>query len=401
MRIGLVTDFYYPWIGGPSIVVRNLAQGLTLRGHTVHLLAPSASGRPEVQMDGTLEITRVRTFPAPFGYRMRTNIWLTAAAARWLDRVTPDVVHVHHPFPISATAIFLAGRRGIPIVATNHTIPECALWGVRRLGLLYRSAEASFAWWLVRLLERCDRVATPTRTAAHALQVMGYRRDVDTISNGVDTTRFAPGASSAALKDRFELDGRPTVLYTGRLDAEKQMDVWLRAAAAAARQVDVQFVVGGEGTERPRLEQMARDLGIEDRTRFIGYVSDQEFPSLYRMADVFFITSPVELQSITALEALASGLPIVAVEARALPELVHHAYNGYLVAPGDWQAAGSTLADLLLDEQRRSTMGIASREMALEHDLHRTIERYERLLENAIASRQGDNRSCGVPGRAG
>jgi glycosyltransferase involved in cell wall biosynthesis len=397
VRLGLVTDFYYPWIGGPSILIRNLAEGLTRRGHEVAILAPSSTTHPANTRENGVAVTRVRTVPSPVGHRLRLAPWPRPEVARWLRRTDPDIIHVHHPFPISATAILTARRRGIPVVATNHTIPECSLWGIRTTGAFYDLVEEAFARWIVFLLNRCDGVTTPTRTAAERLGDLGYRRGVVPISNGVDTGRFLPGDRDPALTRKLGLDARPVVLYTGRLDAEKQMDVWLRAGAEALRAGATQLVVGGDGGARVRLESLARDLGISDSVRFIGYLPDEEYERLYRLADVYFITSPVELQSIATLEAMASGLPIVAVDAGALPELVEDGRNGYLVRAGDWAAAADRITGLLADADLRARMGATSRTAALQHDLQESIDAYERFIESASQQARGERHFGRIP----
>lgn len=397
MRVGLVTDFYYPWIGGPSIVVRNLAHGLAQRGHEVFLLAPGTSYHPEYGEEGPASVTRVRTVPSPFGYRLRVAPWPRPEVSRWLRRVRPDVVHVHHPFPLSATAVLAARRRGIPVAATNHTIPECSLWGIRATGGLYDLVSTAFGWWIVSLLQRCAAVATPSAFAASALTELGYRGDVQVISNGVDTDRFRPAPPAGDLRTRLGLDDRPVVLYTGRLDPDKQMDVWLRAGAEVARRASAQLVVGGNGTDRVRLERLAAELGMGSSVRLPGYLSDADFAGLYRLADVYFITSPVELQSLTTLEAIASGLPVVAVQAGALPELVAHGKNGYLVRPGDWSAAADLICELLGDSRLRHDLGSRSRELALSHGLDASIDKYDAFLRAAPLVTPGEPLGGRVP----
>lgn len=380
MKIGLVTDFYYPWIGGPSGVVKNLGQGLAARGHSVSVLAPSPDGPSSVQLEEGLEVTRVRTVPAPVGYNLRTTIVPRREVSDWLDDRQPDVVHIHHPFSLSATALFLARKKGIRVVGTNHTIPECSLWGIRNIKPVYRAADAGFSWWLLQVLNRCDKVATPTRTAATALHNLGFTREVVPISNGIDAHRFSPGNPTSNLREQLGLDERPVILYTGRLDAEKQMDVWLRAAAELLQSCDVQLLVGGQGADRERLEGLAKELGLQNRVIFFGYLPEDQLPDVYRIADVYFIASPVELQSITGLEAIASGLPMVGVRAGALPELIEHGNNGYLVEPGDWKAAAQALRQILDDSGQIEKMGMRSREMALEHDLRLSIDKYDEFL---------------------
>lgn len=382
MNIGIATDFYYPWIGGPAAAIRNLGRGLAARGHRVALLAPSADGRIGVEDDGGMTVTRVPTVRAPVGYKLRMALPPRGVVA-WLDHVAPDVVQIHHPFPLSAATAFAARRRDIPIVATNHTIPECSLWGLQRVKPAYRTATWAFGRWLRRVLGSADLVTTPTATAAEMLRRVGYQGEVRVVSNGLDVERFRPGPPDSALQARLGFGERRTVLYTGRLDPEKDMDVWLRAAAVAAASVDVQFVIGGEGTEKPRLTSLAHKLELGNRARFVGYLPDSDLPSLYRVADIYLMLAPVELQSISTLEAMATGLPVVAAAAGALPELVIDGRNGRLVKPSDWRAAGSAMVELLHDNSLREMMSKSSREIALQHDLERTITAYEQVFDEA------------------
>ncbi|GAC1399525.1 MAG: glycosyltransferase family 4 protein [Chloroflexota bacterium] len=312
-----------------------------------------------------------------------------AEVRRWFGETRPDVVHVHHPFPLSATAVLTARRLGIPVAATNHTIPECSLWGIRNFEPVYGFMHAAFARWLVFLLNRCDAVAVPTDTAARALQSLGFRKDVTTISNGVDTKRFSPAPPNAELRQRLGLDERPIILYTGRLDAEKQMDVWIRAAAQTVKATRAQFLVGGQGSDRPKLEDMVRDLELGTHVKFCGYVDDDEFPAIYNLASAYCITSPVELQSISTLEAVASGLPVVGVRAGALPELIHDGKNGILVPPGSSDVCSSALVTILESKKLQLEMGQRSREVAIGHSLEKSVSLYERFLDSTAHTERG------------
>jgi 1,2-diacylglycerol 3-alpha-glucosyltransferase len=383
VRVGLVTDFYYPWIGGPATFIRNLGHALASRGHSVFLLCPSADGPARDERDGPIEVRRARTVPVPFGHQLRVSSSPLVDAMRWLDHVRPDIVHIHHPFPLSASASWLASRQGVPVAATNHTIPACSLWGLRSTPLIYPLVTYGFGRWILAVLQRCSAVSTPTETAADLLRALGYGESVTPISNGVNTHRFEPGPGSPELAARLGINRRPVVLYTGRLDAEKRMDVWLHAAALLSKKVDVQFLVGGKGSERVRLEALSRHLGLEGRLHFFGYLSEEEYPLVYRLADVFCITSEVELQSIATLEAIASGLPAVGVRAAALPELIHDGHNGYLAEPGDSIGVAQRLYQVLSDASRMREMGRCSRTISEQHDLSKTIESYELFLMEA------------------
>jgi glycosyltransferase involved in cell wall biosynthesis len=177
------------------------------------------------------------------------------------------------------------------------------------------------------------------------------------------------------------------VLYTGRLDAEKDMETWLRAGAALLSETQAHLVVGGEGTDKQRLQGIVRRLGIENKVTFPGYLPVDQLPWLYQAADVYFITSAVELQSITTLEALASGLPVVAADAAALPELVVNGENGYLAKPGDVASFHAALTSIVGSASTAARMGAAGRIIARRHSLQQVAARHEQLL-GSVAKRR-------------
>src|SRR5579862_3436961 len=156
MRILEATDFYYPWIAGPAPFIQNLSRGLVNCGHEVVIACPSPTGRPYDEL-GSPRLHRVRTFPIPFGYRLRAGIPLVDMH-RVVRTWQPDVIHFHHPFPISVAAVFAAKTQHIPLVATNHTIPECTLYGLQRTPVR-RPATIALSAYIRMILNRADAVA--------------------------------------------------------------------------------------------------------------------------------------------------------------------------------------------------------------------------------------------------
>ncbi len=371
MRILEATDFYYPWIAGPAPFIQNLSSGLAGLGHDVSIVCPSPSGVP-YEEQGNPEMHRVRTWPIPIGYQLRAGL-PALDLTRYFRRWQPDIVHVHHPFPISLSAISLARLLRIPVVATNHTIPECSLYGLRS-SRWYGAAHAMFAFYMRQVLHQANTVTTPTATAADMLRRIGFDRKIVPISNGVDTARFHPRPNG------HQDPAEPIVLYTGRLDAEKDMDTLIRAIPYVLEHLKARFQIGGQGADRPRLEQLARDTGVAHAVSFTGFVTEQELPTVYQKASIYAIPSPVELQSISTLEAMASGLPVVAVDAGALPELVRPGVNGYLAARGDERAFAAHIVDLIADQHGRRMMGAASRTIAQEHSVKHMVHAYHAIF---------------------
>jgi len=177
------------------------------------------------------------------------------------------------------------------------------------------------------------------------------------------------------------------LLYVGRLDKEKRIDVILRSLPNVLRVSSVHLVLAGIGREKQQLEQSTRKLGIQEAVTFTGFIPDRDLQNIYRIADLFVIAGIAELQSIVTMEAMASGLPVVAVNAMALPELVHDGENGYLFAAGDSQMLADKVTAILGDQTMRAQMSRRSLDIIKDHDINRVVEKYESIYNEIISRR--------------
>ncbi|MBR8740577.1 glycosyltransferase [Nocardiopsis sp. MG754419] len=397
-RVLIGTDTYPPDVNGAAYFTARLAQGLVERDVEVHLVCPSPTGRPHVvERDGVVE-HRLRSMPslAHESVRLALPPGVRGHLNRLLDRLSPDAVHIQNHFLIGRMLARAARGQGVPVIATNHFMPE-NLFDHLRLPWSLRPYAARLAWWdLNRVLSRVAHVTTPTPTAAGLLRVQGFAHPVEAVSCGIDLARFRPApegstpADRRRLRARFGLRDRTTMLFVGRLDEEKRVDELVRAVALIP---DVQLVLVGQGAHRGRLEELAAAEGVADRVVFLGFVAHEDLPDAYRCADVFTIAGIAELQSIATLEAMASGLPVVAADAMALPHLVEEGRNGYLYEPGDPDRLADRVRAVVASEKTRSRMGAHSRAMASRHRMEDSLERFERIYEDvsvgALASSSG------------
>ncbi|MBE0697894.1 MAG: glycosyltransferase, partial [Anaerolineaceae bacterium] len=233
---------------------------------------------------------------------------------------------------------------------------------------------------------RLKLVTTPTETAAAILSQQKINFQVIAISCGVDTVRFTPGLpeDTGAARAEFGLNSEGIIfLYVGRHDREKRIDLLIRGLALLRKQgrTDMRLVLAGQGAAKNELQALVRSLALDDQVTFLGYVDNQKLPALFRSADIFTMPSPEELQSIATLEAMASGKPILAANARALPELVAPGVNGALFEPGSVESAAKGMVDLADLRAEWPRMGRASRTRASVHSLENTISRYEAVYQ--------------------
>jgi glycosyltransferase involved in cell wall biosynthesis len=380
MRLLYALDTYRPNIDGVAISSERIAKGLARRGHKVGVIAPGRRFADYEEAVEGLPVFRVRSLKV-FSDRWWVPVMPGSNVERAIAYYRPDVVVVTLPFLLSRAAVGAARRLEVPVVGVTGTMPE---WLTANLPLPRGiAAKANPALWrhIAHYYDQCEAVVGVTRTALRLLQDHGLTRPGHVISNGVSLRRFRPRARQADLAARFKIDERPTVLYTGRLDAEKRMDLWLEAAALIRQSgIDAQFLIVGDGSEVKHLSHLAEKLDLGDNVKFLGFLDDEDYAGVFSLADAFAIASPAELQSIVTLEAAASGLPIVAVNAGALPELVEDGGNGYLFALDDAEEMATALQRLLSDLPAARQMGGHSRMVALEHDIERTVDHYERLF---------------------
>jgi len=371
-------DTFLPHVNGAARFAERLAAGLVASGHDVHVAAPSIGRGHAGTATEVIEGQPMTLHRLP-SYRFLPHDWLTFVwpwrakhyARLMLDQIRPDVVHIQSHIIIGRGLAREARKRGIPVIATNHVMPENILDFTTLPDFLDRIM-LKLAWAdAKRTFVMTRAVTTPTRRAADFLQATIGIEGVIPISCGIDRSNYTP-----------DLEPRDAnrILFVGRLTTEKGIDVILRAMTKIDPALDVTFDIVGGGDQRRNLEQLAEQLGLAHRVTFHGHTSEEELRALYSRASVFAIASIAELQSIATMEAMASGLPIVAANAVALPHLVHDGENGYLFEPGNADELAARLTDVLTaapDERRR--MQQASLDGVIVHDIGRTLDTFEAL----------------------
>jgi glycosyltransferase involved in cell wall biosynthesis len=368
LRVLIGADTFPPDINGAAFFAERLAKGLARRGHDVHVACPSDAGPAGTEQRDGYTVHRIRSRAIPFhgDYRFCTPAGARKAVGPLLDRLRPDVVHVQAHFGVGRALLGAAAARGIPGMATNHFMPDNLL-GYTPFPRRVRETLTRWAWRDLRRVYRDARlVTTPTPRAAEVLAGIGLERAVEVVSCGIDLAHYAAAARPA---------GEPmSVLFVGRLDAEKNVDQLLRALAPLPH---VRADLVGDGTRRAELASLAAELGIAGRVTFHGFVSDAELVRRYAAADVFCMPGTAELQSLATMEAMAAGLPVVAADALALPHLVHHGANGYLFEPGAVTTLSRWIAELAADPAERARMGARSRALVARHDIDGALSAFE------------------------
>jgi 1,2-diacylglycerol 3-alpha-glucosyltransferase len=382
MRILIAGETYFPASNGQAIFMVNLAEGLARRDHDVLAVVPSERGDAYQTERNGVRIWAVQS--AQWGSvhsGVLVSLFPRKAVRRIFDTFQPDVVHINDHYPLARSVLREARRRGIKTIGTNHFMPENIAPYVRWLSRF----EGLFDWivwrWVLNGYNKLDAATAPSKTAANILIEQGLKVPIYPISCGVSLKRFRPDPSldRCACRQQFGLKPDATVfVFVGRVDAEKRVDVLLNALHHLDRD-DIQLAVAGKGAARDGLEALVRELNLGERVHFLGFVPDADLPKLLNCADIFVMPSEAELLSIATLEAMASGRPILAARARALPELVSEGKNGYLFQPGDARDAAHYMGLLTDERERWAEMGAVSLKRAEWHSISNTVQSYETL----------------------
>lgn len=376
LTILIAADTYPPHINGAAQFGYRLAKGMTARGHNVHVAAcrPDA-GKAYIEQreEATVHRLRSRSVPTHEYFRISLPWEIKKDIAAIFDEINPDVVHVQSHYMIGEHVVYEAERRGIRIVATNHFMPE-NLNPFLPFPQWFKNIVGKVSWKdMGKVMGRADVVTTPTPLAAKAMHQHAFLRKVLPLSNGIDAGNYELGPGEVV-----ERHANPTVLFAGRLAEEKHVDVLIDAIAKIPADLNVHLEIVGGGEVKNALKEQAARLGLGDRVKFFGLVSDEELRKAYIQADVFVMPGTAELQSLVSLEAMSASTPVVLANAMALPHLVDEGVNGHLFTPMDSDDLAAKITSILrLSPEARAAMGEASHAMVARHGIAKTLDTFE------------------------
>ena len=379
MRVLIVSQTYINGNGQASFTIQ-LAESMAKSGHQVMVITPSDHMQSYSSHQNGVRVEKVFAIHLSI---IHPAIYVTpfpAARVKQLFReFQPEVVHIQDHYFLCSSAVNEARRRKVPMIGTNHFLPENILPFLKNLPRLQGLVSIPLWKMMLAVFNKLDMVTTPSKTAARILRGQKIRVPVHAISNGVDTNRFHPDPKTdrSAVRRKYNLSpDRTLFLYVGRLDGEKRLDTLLDAVSLLPR-ADLQLAIAGYGLSEQALRRQMQALGLEGRVTFLGFARPEDLPSLYNSADIFVMPSPEELQSIATLEAMACGKPILAADARALPELVEPGVNGYLFQACNAEDTAHRMEQIMNEREKWAAMGQASYNLVQRHSLQNTINHFE------------------------
>ncbi len=390
MRVLFVSDVYFPRVNGVSTSIQTFRRELAALGHETRLVAPAYPGAHPDEPG----ILRIPARGVPLDPEDRAMRWPHLGRVhRALAGERFDLVHIHTPFFAHYAGLSLARRWDVPAVATYHTLFEEYL--SHYVKLVPRGVMRALARRFSRAqCNALDAVAVPSIAMRDTLARYGVAAPVAIVPTGIRLTEFS-GGDGSRFRSRHGIDpGRPVALFVGRVAFEKNIDFLLRMLVRVRRDLpDVLLVICGEGPAARPLARLARELGLGDSVRFVGYLDRAtQLLDCYRAADVFVFASRTETQGLVLLEAMTLGVPVVATAVMGTRDILGPG-KGALVPDDDEQDFAAAVVTVLRDATVRARLGEEAAEYAKTWTAPATARRleafYRGVLERASAVAAG------------
>jgi len=342
MRVLMVSDVYFPRVNGVSTSIETFRRTLREQGVDVRLVVPRYGDEAD-----EAGVIRVAGRPVPGDREDRMVGWRAMHRAVLEAARDCDLIHIQTPFIAHYAGLKAARTLGLPVVATYHTLFEAYLEYYAPFlpaGWLQAQARA----FSRRQCNALDAVIVPSSAMQQRLAAYEVRAPLHVLPTGIPTAQFASGDGAAFRYRHGILSNRPMALFVGRVAHEKNIGFLLEALVHARRlRPDILLVVAGEGPAMDDLKAQVKTLGLRESVQFIGYLDRrQELPDCYAAADAFVFASRTETQGLVLLEAMAAGLPVIALAEMGTIDILAPG-RGAISPPAEPQAFGAALGDFL------------------------------------------------------
>lgn len=384
LRVAMFTNNYLPFIGGVPISIERLRKGLQQNGDQALIVAPDYGP----QQKDCKSILRVPSLPA-IGTMQQfriANIFLPRIF-KGLKSFAPDIIHTHHPFWLGSLGLFYARRLKVPAVYTYHTRLEEYAHFVPLPGLLFRNFISHVL--VRRFANKCDGIIVPTDSIEEYLRMVGVKKPIYVQPTGIEYERFqqVDPKEIENLKKTLGVGEEKILISVSRLSNEKNIDFMIEAIAQVHQKTRTGFRVFliGEGPQRERLQQRITALGLEDILTLTGAVRPEEMALWYRLGDVFLFSSKSETQGMVILEAMAAGLPVVAVRSSGIDDVLREGFNGFKT-PQKQDLWCDRVQQLLEDESLRKEMSENARQFSRKYSIGEFTRNVREIYATILAT---------------
>lgn len=385
MKIVFATDFYYPSIGGVEIETQRIARELSIEGHDVWVIAPSNSKVKNRCKDGLVSVIRIKTFLKLF----TPKFLIQNKVINELKKINPDIVHIQTNLSIARAASFYVKKMHIPCVATGHYAEGEIEYRFKKIQPILKFINHNIGFFYRDVWKNTNIVTVPSDFAhRYFKKLTKHNGEIVVIPNGIYTEEYK-GGFKAEPKQK-------TILYVGRFVASKNVEMLIRSFPEILSKIDARLILVGGGTEEKYLKNLTKKLGVEKNVFFTGFASENKVKGMYEKADVFVTASAADNQPLTILEALASGIPVVAAKVGGVPELIEEGKNGFLFGVNNSNLYIKNVLKILSNNRLRKQMGRESLKASTKYNIHYTVEQLLYVYQKAIALNSIKNRAVAI-----
>jgi len=385
LHIAFFTNFYHPVVNGVVRSVASFRDVLMKQGHNVFVFAQTDVS----YTDNEPFIFRYPSLPLPLPGEISAALPVSSFVDQLLPILKLDVIHTHHPILLGQTAARKAAELDLPLIFTFHT----QYWEYTHYIPFPQEAIQEFLKnavhrWLKEFMQKCQHIIIPSESMKKILvQNYGLEERYTVIPTGVDLEPYRC-ASWRALRKEMGWRDETVLISVGRLAPEKNWDTLLQAFAKASSQhPDLRLVLIGDGPAKETLVSLASELGIADHITFTGSLPFEDVPCYLKAADAFTFASVTETQGLVTMEAMAAGLPVVAVDGSGTRDIVEHGKHGFLVE-NDVDALAKGIQDLLSDPQRTKRFSSNALKKAKSFDVTQLGKQMVNVYDQAIQDKR-------------
>lgn len=380
MNIMMMSNVYTPFVGGVVRSVETLTSELRNRGHRVVIVTPDFENTPSIETD----VVRVPAVHHFNGSDFSVQLPLPGLLHAALKDFTPDIIHSHHPFMLGDTALRIAAEFDIPVVFTHHTFYEKYTHYIKTNSGLLKTFIKTLATEYANL---CNLVVAPSNSVAMILKSRGVVSPIKILPSGINIDAFCKG-DGLSFRKKYSIPINAIVAgFVSRIAKEKNitfLSATLKEIMIEHR--DVHFLVVGDGPSLPAIKEYFDQNHLSERLIFPGVLHDQDLIDAYHAMDLFVFASKTETQGLVLLEALASGIPVIAVRGPAIDDIIKDFINGRIVA--EKNTAFKNAFEWFVKLSQKKKLHIREAALSSVHNLSKEnycsniINEYEQLITN-------------------
>lgn len=386
MHIAYFTNFYLPVVNGVARSVQSFREALSAMGHNVFVFA-----QEDNYEDTEPFIFRYPSLHLPLPVDIPTALPVSAFVDQLIPKLKLDIIHTHHPVLLGQTAATKAREYNLPLVFTFHTqYHEYTHYIPFPQEQVQEFIKTRVIMWLQEFMRKCQHIVIPSESMRTVLvNEYGLVDRFTVIPTGIDLTPYKK-ANGAELRTQWNWQDDKVIISAGRLAEEKNWDTLLRAFAIAQKtQPNIRLVLLGDGPQADALRQLAGELEITDRVTFVGKVPFEEIPNYLKAADLFSFASITETQGLVTLEAMAAGLPVVAVDGSGTRDILEDGKQG-LLTQNDPQALANGIIKMMEDASLAGKFKSAALKTSRAFDNQKLARKMLKVYEQAIQDKKNE-----------